>query len=302
MSFVHPSLTDGPSAPAVNLATSAVRIAVTGTSTTSRVLARLSRNRRTHLDSSSKMHSVTQTHVRNKKGAQMTRLQRWASVGVLLGATSSCEGGDKDSIEKISSNVTVAPVAANSGLSAPAGKVIPAGKVMVPGGRLVEKSCVFEVPDGATVNDTHDVFVSGQLLHRNVPCTPQQMGYSDGESAWQNNNKVQPPSISHSWVTYSWAWATTISGKSFYNKLNAYWEVPSKPAVAQYELLYYFPSFESNTEIVQPVLQYGYNGDFGGLGWTIAGWYCWSSGCHHSPGLGGPNPGDTINGYIQMTG
>lgn len=221
----------------------------------------------------------------------MKKRQAWAAIGMLLGVTSSC-GDDIGGVAKISSSVTSAATESYTAGS------IPAGKVMVPGGRLVDKSCVFEVPTDATVTDTHDVILNGHVIHRHVPCTPAQMGYSPGESPW--GSPVQPPSIDHAWVTYSWANARTISGLAYFDKLNAYWTIPSKPSNQSFQLLYYFPSFQSNTEIIQPVLQYGSNGDFGGHGWTIAAWYCWSSGCHHSPGLGGPNPGDTINGWINM--
>jgi len=168
------------------------------------------------------------------------------------------------------------------------------------------------VPDGAELDSTGDVISNGRVVSHHEPCTPAQMGNVNGGEANQRD-KVIAPRIGHAWVEYSWAWAGNINGQAFFDGLDADWAVPAAPGTSitgtdphgipvSNLLLYYFPSFESSTgtEIVQPVLQWGSNGSFGGLYWTIAAWYCGPSGCAHSPAYR-VYPGDVIHGTITAT-
>ena len=75
-------------------------------------------------------------------------------------------------------------------------------------------------------------------------------------------------------------------------------EPPLKPGA----LIYLFPAAENaflNT-ILQPVLQYGYNGNFGGNYWTVA---CWHANRHgvtrYSTPIDNVSKGDTIVGTIK---
>jgi hypothetical protein len=58
----------------------------------------------------------------------------------------------------------------------------------------------------------------------------------------------------------------------YFNKLEAKWEVPSLPSThwSNYRLQFYFPSLDNNVDtILQPVLQFGYNGVIGSTNyWT----------------------------------
>src|ERR1700690_3290870 len=160
------------------------------------------------------------------------------------------------------------------------GAPVPAGKVRTPSGRLVDSACVFEEPDGALVQQNGDVVVKGKVIAHHEPCTPEQMGIA--------------PTIGHAWLEASWATAST-----YYTHWEGLWTVPATP-LNNGATLFYFGSFEnsSGTEIIQPVIGYGGNAYFGGNYWTMASWYCYPGGCHHS-GAKNINPGDQIFGIID---
>jgi hypothetical protein len=86
------------------------------------------------------------------------------------------------------------------------------------------------------------------------------------------------------WIEY--AYSSQPPGAS-YQQLNGSWTVPVRP-LAPYsgvQVYYAFPGIESSAPafILQPVLQYGYNGDFGGSNWEMASWHCDTGpGCTHS--------------------
>jgi hypothetical protein len=173
---------------------------------------------------------------------------------------------------------------------------IPAGKVLAPGGRLINSECAFEVPAGATVNEAGDVLLNDKVIDHHAPCTPEQMGL-----AADKKTPLLPPTISHAWLDDTWANATTISGQTMYSGMDSFWYVPAAP-IQNGALLYIFSSFVNvaNQEIIQPVLQWGSNGQFGGNYWTIATWYCSPAHCPHSPGLGGIHSGDEIWGAMNI--
>jgi hypothetical protein len=182
---------------------------------------------------------------------------------------------------------------------------IPVGKVATPAG-LVDKACVFEIPNGGSFHPNGDVVLNGVLVDHHLPCTPEQMGRNVSETAQAQS--VLPPTISHDWIDDTWAWA---NGSDVYIQLGATWTVPSSPPNSSYkaicqtigsycQVLFFFPSLQSNAEIVQPVLQYGYNGSFGSrTGWTIASWLCSNSACPHSSPVS-VRSGDIIGGYINL--
>lgn len=170
---------------------------------------------------------------------------------------------------------------------------IPAGKVLTPGGRLVDADCVFEVPAGGTVNKAGDVTVNGTLASRHTPCTREQMGLATAA-------QPQAPQAAQ-WMADTWAWADSGT----YGQMFSWWQVPANPSMNG-ALFYLFPSFQSNTtdanlvEIIQPVLQWGYNGSFGGNYWVMASWYVSSTQAPHSTPMrvyaGHQLYGDTYDG------
>jgi hypothetical protein len=104
---------------------------------------------------------------------------------------------------------------------------------------------------------------------------------------------VEEPTV-NGWVTD--AFRHNANG---YKRFNAGWEVPAKPS-SNGGLVYIFPGFEreDGSRIIQPVLQYGYNYDFGGDYWTIASWSCDNgNNCPHSTPRT-VHVGDQIVGHI----
>jgi hypothetical protein len=173
---------------------------------------------------------------------------------------------------------------------------------MTPHG-LVDSACVFEVPMGAVVDEKGDVMMNGVAVDHHDPCTPEQMGFQDQGAT----TSVSPPGIGHAWIAWTSATAQPIDGLAFYNDLSGYWTVPNDPiyqclGVLCYEpapIIYFFPAFQSSTEIVQPVLSWGYNGNYGGPWWSLSSWYWSSSAAFYSPPIGA-NQGDTIFGVISI--
>jgi hypothetical protein len=111
------------------------------------------------------------------------------------------------------------------------------------------------------------------------------------------------PYIGWAWVEYSWANAIDIGGLQYYNYLSADWTVPRNPVNKwpyNYQVLYFFPLFQSSGEIIQPVLQYGYNGSFGGSNsWSMASWSCGDTACPHSSPIG-VSQGHQLHGEIYI--
>lgn len=105
----------------------------------------------------------------------------------------------------------------------------------------------------------------------------------------------QPPAI-NGWIED--AWAKNANG---YGDFLGNWNVPSSPTQTG-SLIYLFTGLEPSTfdEILQPVLQWGNNGAFGGNYWTIVAWYVYPNGYIHSTPLN-VNVGDDISGYIYPT-
>lgn len=85
--------------------------------------------------------------------------------------------------------------------------------------------------------------------------------------------------------------------------LRATWAVPAPPVQPDtgQQLYYAFPGLQNgdvgSSEVIQPVLQWGYNGYFGGNYWTLASWYCGPV-CAMNPSHLNVYQGDTIFGWI----
>jgi len=133
------------------------------------------------------------------------------------------------------------------------------------------RSCVHQVPDSSLVD------ASG-LVHRKDGSTFQipkclYPSYPSSVGAPGAVGQVAPPT-DNGWI--EWAWDSVPRQSLWYQSLAADWKVPDNP-VGSYsgtQVYYTFPGLESNAYIIQPVIQYGYNGYFGGSFWTMASWHC----------------------------
>jgi hypothetical protein len=176
---------------------------------------------------------------------------------------------------------------------------IPAGKAMVPGGRVVDLACVHEIPNGAEMDTAGDVRMNHVLIEHHNPCSPEQMGQTPLQPIDGGPVKYIP-SITRQWADDVYAWADNVDGAWFYNHLYATWQVPAAPAQSG-GVFFIFPSLANQgQDIIQPVLQWGNNGLYGGNYWTISTWHATETGYSHSPGLGGIHSGDEILGIITM--
>jgi hypothetical protein len=82
-----------------------------------------------------------------------------------------------------------------------------------------------------------------------------------------------------------------------------YWIVPSNPS-KNGGLVYLFNGMEPKTQnwILQPVLQFGNNGYFGGNYWVISSWLVGGNGYAFYSPAERVNPGDKLYGVTFMTG
>ena len=163
--------------------------------------------------------------------------------------------------------------------------------VSIPSG-LAFKSCIHEVPDGSLVSENGTVTLNNAVLEVLPTCpysdivvdpaltttTLQAQDSSTVESKGDTSAKAPPLSISigeetttpSGWFVASW-WLASVQ----VTKLSAQWTVPTNPTT-NCGLVYLFPSIEPDNSgggIIQPVLQWGSNGTFGGNNWVIADWY-----------------------------
>lgn len=141
------------------------------------------------------------------------------------------------------------------------------GQVITPFGTILNKSQVYEVKSGE--------FIDMVNISRNVTGRPIKLPtYND----WIED------------AYYYWG-----SGITDYS---GYWTVPSSPTSTG-SLIYLFIGLEpsNGANILQPVLQWGNNGNFGGNYWTLASWYATSNSGVYSTPIN-VDVGDTIYGRI----
>jgi len=165
----------------------------------------------------------------------------------------------------------------------------------VPGGRMFHRDCIHSLPDGAFVqqlNKTH-LKVIGKNGRSKVlaPCkhTPRVPGAMKG-----------------GWKAYTSYYNTGIT--SLYGE----WRVPPAPpgnaaqlsSGPQPTLLYYWNGLETprGTQVIQPVLQWGFSGAGGGAFWSVASWWVGPGNRALHTKAFQVNPGDVIAGYTYHKG
>ena len=150
----------------------------------------------------------------------------------------------------------------------------------------VSDECAFGRVSNVDLSTSSLLFANGSLAHIPSQCL---------------NGQINP--TTNGWVEdahYSdcFFWCDDLS------YFSGIWEVPSAPSVVDGQTIFLFIGEENSgeSEIVQPVLQWGVSCDGGGDYWSIASWFVWGSGCaaSQSTPLYGVNPGDRIEGIIQQ--
>src|SRR5437868_3162710 len=208
-------------------------------------------------------------------------------LGVFISTTACNESVPTadTSHEKASASASASPTAPlNDYVATPAG--------------LYHRSCVHEIEDGARGNKNGLVTRKDGTTYQHPKCAypPLRQTRRGGTSAPINNGWIEDASYA-------------LPAGNQYRHLSANWAVPAKP-VASYAdytnggppVYYAFPGIQSNAFILQPVIQYGYNGDFGSpFGWVMASWHCDTGpGCQHSSPVS-VTAGDGIAGDVSAS-
>jgi hypothetical protein len=177
------------------------------------------------------------------------------------------------------------------------------GWVQIPG-ELIRPDCVHEIPNGARVETangqiTGDVTLHGVLIAHYDAC-PEDAVITRPRG--RTESLSNPPGTGNGWVEAS-QWDVPLGSSDNIDYMAGDWTVPSNPS-SNGALIYLFNGIEPASEnwILQPVLQYGSNGAFGGNYWVIASWMVGPNNyAFHSP----PetvSPGNSLFGYTEITG
>jgi len=161
--------------------------------------------------------------------------------------------------------------------------------VLVPGGRLVHRSCVHEVPSGTDVSEEGDHFVfvypNGTVATRAL-CLSERATVSLG--------------VSHGNAWKAWA-QFKLPGSTAVTSLKNTWIVPEDPTSKGDQILYYWNGIEDGDRtggsgVLQPVLEWRQSS-----GWGIKSWYVGAGGTVTS-NLVAVKPGDKIIGTMDNDG
>jgi hypothetical protein len=170
--------------------------------------------------------------------------------------------------------------------------------VVIPGGRRPRSHVRFvktgHALDGSAYGLLRTVTKAGKTVTDYVPIIPRP-----------GNKPVALPKVlpafgSNNWIAHA-DWSNTTG--SPINCFTTTWVVPPPPASQSSQVIFIFNGITNSTMIYQPVLQWGFNGLFGGNYWVVASWY--------AAGQGGTaryssytlvNPGDVLVGVITRTG
>jgi hypothetical protein len=175
------------------------------------------------------------------------------------------------------------------------------GIVITPGGAR-PKSRVHLIEPGYILDGSGDrlrkIDSSGRVVTefgriaprpRNEPLMPRNVAFPAGKIA----------ALGSGWITF--AFWNNDSGTPI-SSFTTTWIVPPPPSTQSAQLIYLFNGIQSETMILQPVLQWGNNGDFGGNSWVVASWFADGQGgeAFHSQPVG-VSPGDVLTGVMTLT-
>jgi hypothetical protein len=178
---------------------------------------------------------------------------------------------------------------------------IPEGYVTTPAG-LYHSSCVHEVPEGARVEKNglvrrrdNSVFQAATRCLFPVRNARHADLSNEGERHEGLRSTSANPTA-NGWIEYA-----QLSSSNDFSQITANWTVPTPPLTPYIpsQTYFTFPGIESDSFIIQPVIQFGTSGAGGGQYWGMASWQCGPpGGCYHSP-LKIISHGDLIHGSIS---
>ena len=140
--------------------------------------------------------------------------------------------------------------------------------VLLPGGvqvpaRLVHQSTL--LPNGSLVLDDGTFVANGSYKPLSVPTVANSnwIGYADAKATCYYDPHRGYPVC-----------------EPKYKAITAHWNIPAIPSRSASSLLYIFdgmqPYASYSLPLLQPVLQWGWNGILGGQFWTIVSWYIYT--------------------------
>lgn len=147
------------------------------------------------------------------------------------------------------------------------------GWMQIPG-KLIRPDCVHQVPSGAQIDldrdgqPTGDIKMNGQVIAHYDSCPEQSIDTRH----FGSQSEHDPGPTGNGWVEAS-QWELSLGASDDISFLAGYWHVPSPPN-ADGALVYLFNGIEPSGGgwIMQPVLQWGNNGGFGGNYYVFASW------------------------------
>lgn len=173
--------------------------------------------------------------------------------------------------------------------------------IQIPG-KLIRPDCVHELPKGASVEVvgdkiTGDVTLAGRVIAHYDACPEPAISTRQRAAAPASIT----PGTGNGWVEAVETDTSLASGDNI-DWLSGIWTVPAAPS-ATGGLVYLFNGIEPTSQnwILQPVLQYGYNGYFGGNYWVIASWMVGPNNYAFYSPAERVNSGDKIYGTTYIT-
>jgi hypothetical protein len=176
-----------------------------------------------------------------------------------------------------------------------AGATMATAYVNTPVGRL-SASCVHGIERGARVSRAGVVTRADGSTYAIDLC-----GAPSARSSARGRGPLQVPSADSGWVETSFEYAP-----AYFSRMVGTWTVPAVPVASSFnsnQTLFTFPGIMDVDYILQPVVQYGPNGHFGGDYWVAASWHCAQTArtCSYSTPQIPVSVGDQIQGTIQAS-
>lgn len=176
----------------------------------------------------------------------------------------------------------------------------PEGYLPTPGGAYYHKSCIHEIPSGAQLTEHGEVVSAGKPTYSLPSCRYPVFRSRGGRLP----AKATAPGTS-GWIEWAQTRPDGVQGDAFYS-ISSDMIVPAPPPVGysqQGKVFFAFPALEpeDRENVLQPVLTYGNQGNYGGAYWTATSYICGNSsyGCTHSPVLS-VQPGDSLHTTVRV--
>jgi len=190
---------------------------------------------------------------------------------------------------------------------------MPEGYALTPGGVVIHKDCIHQIPDGAVATSDLRGTLKGKNIAQYATCThkPYRLASAtatttsvSGDSTTVASALEHPRDFTFPWVEFSGA----VTASTMFNHMDVgYWVVPPNPAAWYGATIFLKVAMEptpSQVGILQTVLQWGQSAAGGGGFWTYANWAVtgtWSNNwtIFVSP-LKTANPGDQMWSSLDM--